>query len=172
MESGKTFTGKMFLDATYEGDLLAAAAVPFHVGREANAKYNETLNGIQKQKNNHNHRFTAKVDPYVIPGDPKSGLLPGIEAGPHPEDGSEDHRLQAYCFRMCMSLIPENRVPFPKPENYNEKDFELLLRNFEAGDLRVPTSILMMPNGKTNTPKPLIKTAKKSLQIMNNIKRA
>ena len=151
MQSGKTFTGKMFLDATYEGDLLAAAAVPFHVGREANAKYNETLNGIQKQKNTHGHRFTAKVDPYVIPGDPKSGLLPGIEAGPHPEDGSEDHRLQAYCFRMCMSLIPENRVPFPKPENYNEKDFELLFRNFEAGDLRIPTSILMMPNGKTDT---------------------
>lgn len=61
----------MFLDATYEGDLLAAAGVAFHVGREANSKYNETLNGIQKQKNNHNHRFTAKVDPYVIPGDPK-----------------------------------------------------------------------------------------------------
>lgn len=151
MESGRIFSGRMFLDATYEGDLFAAAGVSFHVGREANSKYNETLNGIQKQKNNHNHRFTAKVDPYVVPGDPKSGLLPGIEPGPHPEDGSGDHRLQAYCFRMCMSLIPENRVPFPKPDNYNEKDFELLFRNFEAGDLRIPTSILMMPNGKTDT---------------------
>lgn len=151
MESGRIFSGRMFVDATYEGDLFAAAGVSFHVGREANSKYNETLNGIQKQKNNHNHRFTAKVDPYVVPGDPKSGLLSGIEPGPHPEDGSGDHRLQAYCFRMCMSLIPENRVPFPKPDNYNEKDFELLFRNFEAGDLRIPTSILMMPNGKTDT---------------------
>jgi len=151
MESGKTFAGKMFVDATYEGDLFAAAGVSYHVGREANSKYNETLNGIQKAKNVHNHRFVVPVDPYVKPGDPKSGLLPGIEAGPHPEDGSEDHRMQAFCFRMCMCLDPNNRVPFPKPENYNEKDFELLLRNLEAGDLRLPLSILMMPNGKTDT---------------------
>lgn len=151
MESGKTFAGKMFVDATYEGDLLASAGVSYHVGREANAKYNETLNGIQKAKNVHNHRFIVPVDAYIKPGDPKSGLLSGIEAGPHPADGSEDHRLQAYCFRMCMCLDPKNMVPFPKPANYNEKDFELLLRNLEAGDLRLPLSILMMPNGKTDT---------------------
>jgi len=151
LESGETFFAKMFLDATYEGDLFAKAGVPFHIGREANNKYNETLNGIQKAKNNHNHRFTVNVSPFVISGDSKSGLLPGIESGPHNKDGSEDHRMQAYCFRMCMSLIPENRTPFPKPDNYNEKDYELLFRNFEAGDLRLPLSILMMPNGKTDT---------------------
>lgn len=151
MESGKTFAGKMFLDATYEGDLMAAAGVSYAVGREANSKYGETLNGVQKAKNTHNHRFVVKVDPYQKPGDPASGLLFGIEKGPYPEDGADDHRVQAYCYRMCMSNVPANRVPFPKPADYDEAKYELLLRNFEAGDLRLPLKPDMMPNGKTDT---------------------
>jgi hypothetical protein len=150
-ESGKTFGGKMFIDATYEGDLMAAAGVSYHVGREPNSKYSETLNGVQKAKNLHNHRFIVKVDPFVTPGDPKSGLLPGIDHGPYPEDGEGDQRLQAFCFRLCMSNVPENRVPFPKPADYDEKQYELLLRNFEAGDLRFPLKPDLMPNGKTDT---------------------
>ena len=151
MESGKTFAGKMFIDATYEGDLMAAAAVTYAVGREANAKYGETLNGIQRRMNLHNHRFLKDVDPYLRPGDAKSGLLPGIETGPFPADGEGDHRVQAYCFRLCMSDVPANHVPFPKPAGYNERDHELLLRNFEVGDLRVPLKPDRMPNGKTDT---------------------
>ncbi len=151
MESGKTYAGKMFIDATYEGDLMAAAGVSYHVGREANDKYNETLNGLQRAKNNHNHRFVVKVDPFVKPGDPKSGLLFGIEPDPKEPDGSGDHRLQAFCFRMCMSNVAENRVPFPKPEGYDESRHELLLRNFEAGDPRFPMKPDMVPNGKTDT---------------------
>ncbi|HVK17541.1 MAG TPA: FAD-dependent oxidoreductase [Fimbriiglobus sp.] len=150
-ESGKTFAGKVFIDATYEGDLLAAAGVSYTVGREPNAKYGETLNGVQRKGNIHNHRFVVKVDPFVKPGDPKSGLLPLVYPEPLPADGEGDHRLQAYCYRMCMSLVPENRVPFPKPADYDEKRYELLLRNFEAGDLRLPLSPAMMPNGKTDT---------------------
>ncbi len=150
MESGQTYRGKIFIDATYEGDLMASSGVSFAIGREANAKYGETLNGVQKAKNNHNHRFVVKVDPYVKPGVPASGLLPGIEPV-SPTDGSADHRLQAYCFRMCMSNVPENRVPFAKPEGYDERQYELLLRNFEAGDLRLPLKPDMMPDGKTDT---------------------
>ncbi|MSR31167.1 MAG: FAD-dependent oxidoreductase [Gemmataceae bacterium] len=150
MESGQEYPGKMFLDTTYEGDLLAAAGVSYHLGREANATYKETLNGIEKRLNK-SHQFIVPVDPYKIKGDPKSGLLPGIEAGPHPEDGAADHRLQAYCYRMCMSNVEANRIPFPKPDGYDESAHELLLRNFEAGDLRLPLSIHMMPNGKTDT---------------------
>ena len=150
MESGQTYRGKIFIDATYEGDLMASSGVSFASGREANAKYGETLNGVQKAKNNHNHRFVVKVDPYVKPGVPASGLLPGIEPV-SPTDGSADHRLQAYCFRMCMSNVPENRVPFAKPEGYDERQYELLLRNFEAGDLRLPLKPDMMPDGKTDT---------------------
>lgn len=151
MESGKTFAGKMFIDATYEGDLMAVAGVSYTVGREANSKYQETLNGMAQKLNVHLHRFVVKVDPYVKPGDPKSGLLPGIDPGPFPADGEADQRLQAYCYRMCMSEVPANRVPFPKPADYDEAKYELLLRNFEAGDLRLPLKIDPAPNGKTDT---------------------
>lgn len=151
MESGKAFGGKMFIDATYEGDLMAAAGVSYTVGREPNAKYGETLNGVARKWNQHNHRFTAKVDPFVKPGDPKSGLLHGIDPTPLPPDGDGDHRLQAFCFRMCMSNVAANRVPFPKPADFDEAKYELLFRNFEAGDLRFPMKPDMMPNGKTDT---------------------
>ena len=151
MESGKILSGKQFIDTTYEGDLMAAAGVKFTVGREANSVYGETLNGNQVKANVHNHRFVKNVDPWLTPGDPSSGVVPEVEnAGPG-EDGTGDHRVQAYCFRMCMSKVPGNRVPFPKPDEYDEKRYELLFRNFEAGDLRVPISPDMMPNGKTDT---------------------
>jgi hypothetical protein len=151
MESGKVFAGKMFVDATYEGDLMAAAGVTYTVGREANRQYGESLNGVQMANNLHNHRFTVKVDPYVKQGDRRSGLLPGIETGPLPFDGEADQRVQAYCYRLCMSNVAANRVPFPKPADYDEVKYELLLRNFEAGDLRLPFKPDMMPNGKTDT---------------------
>ena len=151
MESGKIFSGKQFIDTTYEGDLMAAAGVKYTVGREANSAYGETLNGNQVKANVHNHRFLKNVDPWLTPGDPSSGLVAEVEnAGPG-EDGTGDHRVQAYCFRMCMSKALNNRVPFPKPDEYDEKRYELLFRNFEAGDLRVPISPDMMPNGKTDT---------------------
>ena len=150
LESGTSCAAKVYIDASYEGDLLAAAKVSFTTGREANSQYGETLNGVQRAQNVHNHRFIVKVDPFVKPGDPKSGLLFGIdkELG---KEGEGDHRFQAYCFRMCMSNVPANRVPFPKPKDYEEAQYELLFRNFEAGDLRFPMKPDMMPNGKTDT---------------------
>jgi hypothetical protein len=150
-ESGNVYRGRMFIDATYEGDLLAAAGVSFSVGREANSEFGETVNGVQKKLNTHKHRFVVDVDPYVVPGEKKSGFLPGVHCQGVGKEGKSDHRIQAYCFRMCMSNVPENRVPFPKPDGYDEKDHELLLRNFEAGDLRLPLKPDMMPNGKTDT---------------------
>ncbi len=151
MESGEVYRGSMFIDATYEGDLLAAAGVTYTVGREGNSRYGETLNGVQKRRNVHKHRFVVPVDPYVVPGDSSSGLLPGVHGGDPGEEGAADNRLQAYCFRLCMSRIPENRIPFPKPEGYVERRYELLFRNFEAGDMRLPLKIDPMPNGKTDT---------------------
>jgi hypothetical protein len=151
MESRDEYVAKMFIDATYEGDLMAAAGVSYTVGREPNKQYDETLNGVARKWNQHLHRFTAKVDPFVKPGDPKSGLLFGIDSDPLPADGEGDKRLQAYCFRMCMSDVPANRVPFEKPADYDEKKYELLFRNFEAGDLRIPMKPDRMPNGKTDT---------------------
>lgn len=149
MNSGRSFSGKRFIDATYEGDLLAAAQVSYTIGREANSQYDETLNGVQVGNAAH-HQFVKPVDPYLTPGDPASGLLPGINANlPHP-DGTADAMVQAYNFRICMTDDPGNRVPFYKPEGYDPLQHELLLRNFEAGDLRLPMSIGMMPNRKTD----------------------
>lgn len=151
MESGLTFTAKMFIDATYEGDLMAKAGVSYRVGREANKKYGETLNGVQTAQALY-HQFKNPVDPYRLPGDPKSGLLPGIQDDGGPgKEGSGDHRVQAYCFRMCLTNVPGNRLPFPKPENYDPMRYELLLRYIKSGVFDVLNLSKQMPNGKTDT---------------------
>ncbi|MFC4870790.1 FAD-dependent oxidoreductase [Negadavirga shengliensis] len=173
MESGESYSGKMFMDATYEGDLLATAGITYTVGREANSEYGETLNGVQANhynvtlkrevsRNAVHHNFIPGVDPYVVKGDPSSGLLPFIIEGGPGIDGSADKKLQAYCFRMTLTDHPDNRIPFEKPENYNELEYELLLRNYEAakgpieemypyGDPLVPWINTPMPNRKTDT---------------------
>ncbi|MEZ0275353.1 MAG: FAD-dependent oxidoreductase, partial [Roseimicrobium sp.] len=150
MESGKRFSGKMFIDATYEGDLMAEAGVKYHVGREANATYGETLNGVQVVRSK-SHQFKVEVDPYVVPGDPKSGVIAGVQTDGPGEEGAGDHRVQAYNFRMCSTSAEENRIPWPKPANYDEKHFELALRNVEAGDDRISWAPTPMPNRKTDT---------------------
>ena len=150
MESGKAYTGRVFIDATYEGDLMALAGVPFHVGRESNATYGETLNGVQT-KHAIYHQFKVPIDPYVVPGDPSSGLLPHIQEEVPGEEGSGDHRVQGYCFRMCLTNDPENRLPFPKPANYDPIDYELLLRYLKAGHWTVMNLSKDMPNSKTDT---------------------
>lgn len=154
MLSGKTYTGKMFIDATYEGDLLAAAKVDYHVGREANSVYGEKWNGVQVGVLHHRHHFGAvkeKISPYVVPGDPKSGVLPRISTEPPGEYGSGDKRVQAYCYRWCASNHPENRVPFPKPEGYDPKQYELLVRIYEAGWRETFDKFDPIPNHKTDT---------------------
>jgi hypothetical protein len=150
MESGRTFRGKVFVDCTYEGDVMAKADVAYHVGREANKVYGETLNGVQV-KNAVHHQFSKPVDPYVKPGDPTSGLLPGVQAGGPGIDGAGDRKVQAYCFRMCTTDVPKNRAAWKKPKDYNPLRYELLLRNCEAGDARNPWNPLFMPNRKTDT---------------------
>lgn len=150
MESGQVYRGRVFIDATYEGDLLAAAGVAYTVGREANSVYDETLNGVQTRNARH-HQLLPGVDAYVKPGDPSSGLLPGIDPTGPGDEGAGDHRVQAYCFRMCLTDHPENRIPFAKPADYNPLVFELLLRNFEAGERGMPWINSSMPNRKTDT---------------------
>jgi len=150
MESGRRFAGGVFIDASYEGDLLAKTGVSYHVGREAQGVYDESLNGIRVAEST-KHQFTHDIDPYVRRGDPSSGLVPLVSAEPPGVDGAGDHRVQAYNFRMCTTDVPENRRPWPKPEGYDEKVYELLLRNFEAGDHRRPWNPVWMPNRKTDT---------------------
>ena len=173
MENGNSYRGRMFIDATYEGDLMAVAGVSYAVGRESNDEYGETLNGVQANKtsltlrgrvsrNQYNHNFIDGVDPYVEKGDPSGGLLPFIEKEAPGSDGQSDNKIQAYCYRMTLTDHPDNRIPFAKPEDYNELDYELLFRNYEAakgpieemynyGDKLVPWINTGMPNRKTDT---------------------
>jgi hypothetical protein len=173
MESGNSYAGKMFIDATYEGDLMATAKVSYTLGRESNKEYGETLNGVQANdysitlrgtisRNSIHHNFIDGVDPYIVKGDPSSGLLPFIVEGGPGIDGHGDKGIQAYCFRMTLTDHPENRIPFKKPENYNELEYELLFRNYEAaqgplqemyhyGDPFIPWINTPMPNRKTDT---------------------
>lgn len=150
MESGRRFEGKAFMDATYEGDLMAAAGVAFTVGREGRAIYNEELNGVQ-MKRSVNHQLADGIDPYVKPGDPSSGLLAGIDPTGPGDEYASDGRIQAYCFRMCLTDHEPNRIPFAKPAGYDEAWYELLFRNFEAGFDGLPMHNSRMPNRKTDT---------------------
>ncbi|MEO0416906.1 MAG: FAD-dependent oxidoreductase, partial [Verrucomicrobiota bacterium] len=120
------------------------------VGREAVAQYNESYNGVQTEHAVH-HQFADGVDPYKVAGDPSSGLLPFVDPDGPGEEKSGDHRVQAYCFRMCLTDHPENRIPFTKPEGYREDWYELLLRGFDRGHNDFGWINSAMPNRKTDT---------------------
>lgn len=157
-ESGRTFRGAVFIDASFEGDLMAKAGVSYTVGREPESRYGESLAGIRRgdrkprphyTQGDKDH-FTTAVDPYVTPGDPPSGLLPWIQKVDFATfvDGAGDEGLQAYNYRLCVTDDPANLIPFEKPAGYRELDHELLLRVFESGDVRLPILIHKLPNRK------------------------
>ncbi|MBL1410387.1 FAD-dependent oxidoreductase [Sphingobacterium faecale] len=128
-------TGKVFLDCTYEGDLIALAGVPFMLGREDNSQFKETLNGFQLptyQKQSGWHQFPDHVSPYKTIGDPQSGLLWGISKDKPSRVGTGDKRIQAYNFRICLTDSAENRIPIERPTNYDPQKYELLGRLIEA----------------------------------------
>tara|TARA_R110002126_G_scaffold5376_7_gene28401 strand:- start:2885 stop:4543 length:1659 start_codon:yes stop_codon:yes gene_type:complete len=134
MLDGTIYKAKIFIDATYEGDLMAAAGVNYHVGREANSVYNEQWNGVQKGVYHHSHNFQElNISPYIIPGDSTSGVLPRIATGRIGENGSGDNGVQAYNYRLCTTNAEGNIVPFEKPENYDPAQYELLRRIFKGG---------------------------------------
>jgi len=154
MLSGRSYAGRMFVDATYEGDLMAAAGVAYAVGREAQSAYGEKWNGVQTGVLHHRHHFgvlSAKISPYVVPGDPKSGLLPRVSAGPPGAYGQADKRIQAYCYRLCLTDHPDNRLPFPRPDGYDPRQYELLLRIFASGWRETFQKFDPIPNRKTDT---------------------
>ena len=124
-----SFDAKWFIDASYEGDLMAKAGVSYRTGREDCSEYGETWNGVHMR---HLHQFPDGVDPYVVPGDPSSGLLWGISEGTLAPQGSGDNLIQAYNYRICLTDNPDNRIPIEKPENYDPSKYELLLRVYDA----------------------------------------
>lgn len=147
--SGKTYRGKMFIDATYVGVLMGAAGVTYTVGREPESQYGEDMNGVRRGDTNprvhygqkDKDHFVKEVDPYVKPGDPTSGLLPHVNKIEGLTNGQGDKKIQAYNYRVCLTSNPDNRIPIEKPPGYREIDHELLLRNFDAGDMRLPALV-------------------------------
>lgn len=152
-ESGlnKTITAKMFIDCSYEGDLMAKAGVSYTVGREDNSTYNETWNGVQLLDK---HQFPDGIDPYKIPGDSSSGLLWGISNNPVLPNGTGNKMVQTYNYRLCLTNDPTNRIEISRPEGYDSTMFELLLRYiavFKPKELNDRVlKIDIMPNHKTD----------------------
>ncbi|MGN7478333.1 FAD-dependent oxidoreductase [Solibacillus silvestris] len=147
MTDGTTYEAQQFIDASYEGDLMANAKVSYIVGREANAVYKEIYNGVQF--GTQHHKFERFIDPYIVEGEPESGLLYGISDEPATEqNGAGDQRIQAYNFRVC--LTKKNKVPFPKPESYNREHYALLLRYLQAGHWDAMKLHTPLMNGKTD----------------------
>jgi ribulose 1,5-bisphosphate synthetase/thiazole synthase len=148
--SKQIIKAKMFIDCSYEGDLMAKAGVSYVVGRESNELYGETYNGVQVMEG---HQFPDGVDPYKIPGDASSGLLWGISDEKLAPEGSGDKKVQAYNFRICLTNIPSNRIAITRPDDYDSSKYELLLRyvqKIDAKDLKPFLKIDLMPNGKTD----------------------
>ena len=148
--SQKSISAEVFIDCTYEGDLMARAGVSYVVGREDNKVYGEDHNGVQMQ---HLHQFVDNIDPYVVKGDPKSGLLWGISDAAMAPTGSGDKMVQAYNYRICLTNDKANMLPIEKPANYDASRYELLLRIIEASkayNLDAYFIISKMPNNKTD----------------------
>ena len=148
--SGKVFKGRVFIDATYEGDLMAEAGVSYFVGREGCDVYGEKWNGVQTGIHHHAHHFKNNISPNIIPGDPGSGVLPRISTEDPGEYCEGDSRIQAYCFRMCLTKVPENRVEITRPDDYDSTQYELLARIFDAGWRDLFNKFDPIPNHKTD----------------------
>lgn len=151
LEDGTLIRARLFIDTTYEGDLMALSGVSYTLQREGNAKYGETYNGIHytekyQPRTGHlppgpNGRVKGgqgvwdrdfPLDPYVVKGDPKSGLLPLIQAGDPGVQGQPAPGVQAYCYRLCLSSDPANSLPIKPPADYDPKRYEIVVRFIEA----------------------------------------
>ncbi|GAB3699822.1 FAD-dependent oxidoreductase [Spirosoma flavus] len=147
----RSVRAKMFIDATYEGDLMAKAGVSYTVGREDNSTYNETLSGVQLM---HGHQLPDGIDPYKTPGNPESGLVWGVSPAKLEPTGTGDKKVQAYNYRICLSSDPANQVPITRPAGYDSTKFELLARLIAAQPNRKTLNDYFiwsgMPNKKTD----------------------
>lgn len=150
-----TVAAKMFIDCSYEGDLMALAGVSYTIGREPNSQYGESWNGVQISRDN---QVPKGIDPYIVPGDSTSGLIWGVSPVPVKEQGSGDNKIQAYCYRLCMTTDTENMIQVTKPDNYDPAHYEVLRRIIQQRDSmgwvqriwQLYLRIIEMPNNKTD----------------------
>ena len=162
MNNSNLFRAKMFIDATYEGDLLAAAGVTYTIGREAASQYNESYNGVLSptalSPNSGDNQFNSlNVNPYLVTNNPSSGLLPLVQSGSLAALGTGDQKLQAYNYRMCLTTTSGNKLPITAPTNYDASQYELLNRYIQAMQAQgtTPTlntfmNVYLMPFAKTD----------------------
>ncbi|WP_234734945.1 FAD-dependent oxidoreductase [Tellurirhabdus bombi] len=147
----RTVRAKMFIDCSYEGDLMAKAGVSYIVGREDNKQYNETISGVQLMKG---HQLPDGIDPYKTPGNPNSGLVWGVSPAKLDPDGTGDRKVQAYNYRICLSSDPANQVAITRPAGYDSTKFELLVRLINAQPQKRSLNDYFiwsgMPNKKTD----------------------
>lgn len=147
----RSVKAKMFIDCSYEGDLMAKAGVSYTVGREDNSKYNETISGVQLMTG---HQLPDGIDPYKTPGNPESGLVWGVSPAKLDPNGTGDNKVQAYNYRICLSSDPANQVPITRPAGYDSTKFELLARLIAAQPNRKTLNDYFiwsgMPNKKTD----------------------
>ena len=157
MDNGDVFRARMFIDASYEGDLMARAGVSYVIGREASTQYGESLNGT-RLPNSGGHQFgSLKISPWLLTNNPASGLISLMESNAAQAPGSADTHVQAYNFRMCLTQNPTNRLPFTAPSHYQPAKYELLgryiqglLAQHRTLSLGTFMGIYAMPNGKTD----------------------
>lgn len=133
------FQAKVFVDATYEGDLMAAAGVSWTIGREGRKEYGEDLAGRQYPK-----------APIPISGfDDQGNLLPLLTAKDGGPETEGDKNVMIYSFRLCLTRDAANRAPFPAPANYDPAHFEVVRRYFQtAKNPPLLWDIYPLPNEK------------------------
>jgi hypothetical protein len=150
-EDGAPFGGEAFIDASYEGDLMAQAGVTFTWGREGREEYGESYAGVQAPGRYTGHRFEVPVSAY----DANGRLLPDILTAPRGALGAGDKRIQAYKFRLCLTKDKANQTPYPAPGRYDARRYQLLARYITAETARLGRSpwlmiVSQLPNGKTD----------------------
>lgn len=147
--NGAVVSGRVFIDATYEGDLMARAGVSYRVGRESSAEYGERFAGVVPRKYSTRNQVDVNISPYAADG----RLVHGVQDVERGEDGAGDHKVQAYNYRLCLTMVPENRVSITRPERYNPAWYELYARYFAAKPGLELANIIgrgRVPNGKTD----------------------
>ena len=137
--SGGMHTAKVFIDATYEGDLMARAGVVWHIGRESRDEYGESFAGRQYPK-----------EKMAINGFDANGLpLPFITSVRPGDDQAGEETVMVYSFRLCLTKNPANRVPFPEPQTYDPARFELIRRYFQKyPNAPLPWDLYPLPGDK------------------------
>ncbi|KAI4602588.1 hypothetical protein KJ359_007804 [Pestalotiopsis sp. 9143b] len=147
LANGIIVSGRVFVEASYEGDMLAAVGITTTHGRESSSTYGESLAGVRDTTTY--TQIKVPIDPYNSPGDSASGLIYGISPEPFGKAGDGDEHLAAFSYRVPLTDRSENRLPLYKPEGYDPTHYELHRRYIKAGGT-LYTPRKRLPGAKTD----------------------